>query len=54
MFAVQEYIFNTKSYINPWGIQCFSGEKTNYEINEGKNDFFIEELEVFQVIVKRN
>ena len=54
MFAVQEYIFNTKSYINPWGIQCFSGEKTSYEINEGKNDFFIEELEVFQVIVKRS
>ena len=54
MFAVQEYIFNTKSYINPWGIQCFSGENTSYEINDGKNDFFIEELEVFQVIVKKS
>ena len=54
MFAVQENILKNKSYINPWGIQCFSGEYSNYEINGGKNEFFIEELEVFQVIVKRN
>ena len=54
MFAVQEYIFNTKSYINPWGIQCFSGENYEYEINQGKNEFYIEELEVFQVIVKKS
>ena len=54
MFAIQEHIFNSKSYVNPWGIQCFSGENSNYEINQGKNEFFIEELEVFQVIVKRN
>jgi hypothetical protein len=54
MFAVQENFIKNKSYINPWGIQCFSGENSNYEINKGKNDFFIEELEVFQVIVKRN
>ena len=54
MFAVQELIFSTKSFINPWGIQCFSGENYEYEINQGKNEFFIEELEVFQVIVKKN
>ena len=54
MFAVQEHILKSKSYINPWGIQCFSGENSNYEINQGKSDFFIEELEVFQVIVKKN
>ena len=54
MFSVQEMIFNTKSFINPWGIQCFSGENYEYEINQGKNEFFIEELEVFQVIVKKN
>jgi hypothetical protein len=54
MFAIQENFIKNKSYINPWGIQCFSGENSNYEINKGKNDFFIEELEVFQVIVKRN
>ena len=54
MFAVQEHILKSKCYINPWGIQCFSGEKSNYEINQGKSDFFIEELEVFQVIVKKS
>ena len=54
MFAVQEHILKSKSYINPWKIQCFSGENSNYEINQGKSDFFIEELEVFQVIVKKS
>lgn len=54
MFAVQEHILKSKSYINPWGIQCFSGENSDYEINQGKSDFFIEELEVFQVIVKKS
>lgn len=54
MFSVQESFFRNKSYVNPWGIQCFNGETSKYEINQGKNDFFIEELEVFQVIMKKN
>ena len=54
MFAIQEHILTGKSYINPWGIQCFSGEDSPFEINGGKTEFNIEELEVFQVIVKRN
>lgn len=54
MFSIQEKILSSKSYINPWGIQCFSGEKSPFEINDGKTEFDIEELEVFQVIVKRN
>lgn len=54
MFAISENILKNKSYINPWGIQCFTGESYSFEINQGKTDFFIEELEVFQVIVKRN
>lgn len=54
MFSIQEKILSSKSYINPWGIQCFSGEKSPFEINDGKTEFNIEELEVFQVIVKRN
>ena len=54
MFATQEHFFNNKSYGNPWGIQRFSGENSNYEIIQGKNEYFIEELEIFQVCVKKN
>jgi hypothetical protein len=54
MFAIQENILKSKHYINPWEINCFSGENSNCEINNGKSDFFVEELETFQVIVKKN
>ena len=54
MFSVAENFFRNRSYVAPWEIQCFDGETTKYEINKGKKDFFIEELEVFQVIVKKN
>ena len=54
MFSVAENFFRNRSYVAPWEIQCFDGETTKYEINKGKKDFFIEELEVFQVIMKKN
>ena len=54
MFSIQENILKSKHYINPWEIKCFSGENSNCEINKGKSDFFVEELETFQVIVKKN
>ena len=54
MFAIEENILKMKSYVNPWGMQCYSGENKPYEINGGKPDFNVEELEVFQVILKRN
>ena len=54
MFSVAKSFLRNKSYVNPWGIQCFNGETTKFEINQGKKDFSIEELEVFQVIVKKN
>lgn len=50
MFSIEEKILNCMSYINNWGVQCFSGESSVHEINGGKNEFEIEELEVFQVI----
>ena len=53
MFTVQEHILNGKGFVNNSGIQCYEGESEKYEINGGKNEFFIEEMEVFQVIIKK-
>ena len=52
MFSIQEKILNGKGLCSPFGIQCFEGENDKYEINGGKNEFYVDELEVFQVIVK--
>ena len=54
MFEIQEHIFKGKGFINNGNIQCFEGENEKYEINGRKNEFFIDELEVFQVIIKTN
>ena len=54
MFSIQEKILNGKGLCSPFGIQCFEGENDKYEINGGKNEFYVDELEVFQVIVKTN
>ena len=39
MFAISENILDNKSYINPFSIQCFSGESYSFEINQGKTEF---------------
>ena len=52
MFAISENILENKCYINPFSIQCYSGESYSFEINQGKTEFYVEELEVFQVIKK--
>ena len=52
MFAISENILDNKCYINPFSIQCYSGESYSFEINQGKTEFYVEELEVFQVIKK--
>ena len=54
MFEIQEHIFKGKGFINNGNIQCFEGENEKFEINGGKNEFYIDELEVFQVIIKTN
>jgi len=54
MLDVQEHILKGKGFVNSSGIQCFDGENEKYEINGGKNEFIIEEMEVFQVVVKSN
>ena len=54
MLDVQEHILKGKGFVNGSGIQCFDGENEKYEINGGKNEFVIEEMEVFQVVVKSN
>ena len=54
MFSLQEKILKGKGLVNTKGIQCFEGENEKYEINGGRNEFFVEEMEVFQVIVKTN
>ena len=53
MFSIEESMLSMVNHVNPWGIQCYSGEKKSCEINGGKNEFYIEDLEVFQVIVKK-
>ena len=52
MFHVNDNFLNESSYINPWNVQCYSGESQQYEINGGKNEFVVKELEVFQVFIK--
>ena len=52
MFTIQDKILGVKEYVNPWGMQSYSGESTIYEINGGKSYFVADEVEVFQVIVK--
>ena len=54
MFSVPEQILKGKGLVDKFGIQCYEGENNKYEINGGKNEFFIEEMEVFQVIIKTN
>ena len=54
MLAVPEQILKGKRFVDTFGIQCYEGENDKYEINGGKNEFFIEEMEVFQVIIKTN
>ena len=54
MFSVPEQILKGKGFVDIFGIQCYEGVNDKYEINGGKNEFFIEEMEVFQVIIKTN
>jgi len=54
MLDVQEHILTGKGFVNSSGIQCYDGENEKYEINGGKNEFIIEEMEVFQVVIKSN
>ena len=54
MFFIPEQILKGKGLVDKFGIQCYEGENNKYEINGGKNEFFIEEMEVFQVIIKTN
>ena len=52
MFCVNEKILDMKSEINPFGLQCYVNEDEDYEINGGSREFEIEELEVFEVLIK--
>ena len=52
MFCVNEKILDIKSEINPFGLQCYVNEDEDYEINGGSREFEIEELEVFEVLIK--
>ena len=54
MLEVQEHILKGKGFVSALGIQSFEGENEKYEINGGKNEFIIEEMEVFRVIMKAN
>ena len=54
MIDINDKILKGKGFVNNGSIQCYEGENDKYEINGGKNEFIIEELEVFQVIVKTN
>ena len=54
MLDIQEHILKGKGFVNSSGIQCYDGENEKYEINGGKNEFVIEEMEVFQVVIKSN
>ena len=53
MFIINDNMFSMKSDINPWGIQRYSGESSLYEINGGEPNFYIEEIEVFQVLFRQ-
>ena len=54
MFDINKNILKGKGFVNNGNVQCFDGENDKYEINGRKNEFVIDELEVFQVIVKTN
>ena len=54
MIDINNNILKSKGFVNNGNVQCFEGENDKYEINGGKNEFAIDELEVFQVIVKTN
>ena len=52
MFIVEDNMLSIQSSINPWGTQRYSGESSLYEINGGEPYFYIEEIEVFQVLFR--
>ena len=52
MFTINNNMLTMKSDVNPWGTQRYSGESSLYEINGGEPSFFIEEIEVFQVLFR--
>ncbi len=52
MFIVEDNMLSMQSSINPWGTQRYSGESSLYEINGGEPYFYIEEIEVFQVLFR--
>ena len=52
MFTINDNMFSKKSDINPWGTQSYSGESSLYEINGGEPSFYIDEIEVFQVLFR--
>ena len=52
MFTTNNNMLSMKSDVNPWGTQRYSGESSLYEINGGEPSFFIEEIEVFQVLFR--
>ena len=53
MFSIEKNILDSKSFISPWNVQCYEGETLTGEINGGKMDFYVDELEVYQVIIKK-
>ena len=52
MFIINDNMLQSKCEINPWGTQRYSGESSPYEINGGESYFYIEEIEVFQVLFR--
>ena len=52
MFTINDNMFTQKSDINPWDIQRYSGESSLYEINDNEPSFYIEDMEVFQVLFR--
>ena len=52
MFIINNNMLSMKCEINPWGTQRYSGESSLYEINGGEPSFYIEEIEVFQVLFR--
>ena len=52
MFIINDNMLHSKCDINPWETQRYSGESSPYEINGGESYFYIEEIEVFQVLFR--
>ena len=50
MFTIQDKILGVKEYVNPWGMQSYAGETSNYEINGGKSYFVVEEMGIYFII----